>query len=185
MPKASPIQTSFNTGELSPLMFGRTDFEKYKSGMALCQNWVPTIQGPLINRPGTKFTTPVKDQSKFTQLIPFEFNVEQAYILEFGENYIRFFKDNGFILEAEKVITGATQTNPVVISSAVHGYGNGDEIFIESVVGMTELNNKKFIAANVSAGTFELAGFGIQGTQKGLLPRQQRKPTISGPIFHE
>ena len=35
MPGASPIQTSFNAGELSPLMYGRVDFDRYKSAVVV------------------------------------------------------------------------------------------------------------------------------------------------------
>ena len=39
----------------------------------------------------------------------------------------------------EKTITGATAANPVVITSAGHGFSNGDKISISKVVGMVEL----------------------------------------------
>jgi hypothetical protein len=40
----------------------------------------------------------VKDSSNLGRLIPFEFSTQQAYILEFGDQYIRFYKDGGVIL---------------------------------------------------------------------------------------
>ncbi len=57
-----------------------------------------------------------------------------------------------------RTITGITAANPAVVTSAGHGFANGDEIEINSVDGMTELNGKRFIAANVAANTFELLG---------------------------
>ena len=59
-------------------------------------------QGGATRRYGTRFVCEVKDSTKVTRLIPFEFNIEQAYILEFGNLYIRFYKDNGQITEATK-----------------------------------------------------------------------------------
>lgn len=97
MAKVSPLQSNFGSGEFSPLLYGRVDAERYKSGLAKCENFVPTIQGGLTRRPGTYFVKEVKDSSDFTRLIPFEFSTEQAYILEFGDQYIRFYKDNGNI----------------------------------------------------------------------------------------
>lgn len=64
--------------------------------------------------------------------------------------------------EATKNITGATQANPVVITSVAHGYSNNDEVYITGVGGMTEINGVKYLIANVAANTFELAG--IDGT---------------------
>ncbi len=59
-------------------------------------------------------------------------------------------------------ITGATQANPVVITSAAHGLANGEEVYLAGVGGMTELNLLTYTVANVTANTFELAG--IDGT---------------------
>ena len=100
----------------------------------------------------------VKDSSATTRLIPFEFNVTQAYILEFGNNYIRFYKDDGQITEATKTITGITQANPAVVTASSHGYSNGDHVWINDVVGMTELNGRRFTVANKTTHTFELSG---------------------------
>ena len=97
-----------------------------------------------------------KDSSKKTRLIPFEFSTTQTYMMEFGNQYIRFYKDNGQILESDVTISGATQANPVVIAATGHGYSNGDEIRITGVVGMTELNNKRYLVANKTTNTFEI-----------------------------
>jgi len=96
--KASPIQTSFNAGELSPQLKGRPDLDKYKNGCEVMENFIPQIHGPAEKRPGTRFVTEVKDSSKIAKLIPFQFNEDQAYMLEFGDGYIRFCKNGGMIL---------------------------------------------------------------------------------------
>lgn len=100
MPKASPIQTSFNAGELSPQLKGRIDIEKYKNGCEIMENMVPQIHGPARKRAGSRFVAEVKDSTAVTKLVPFQFNEDQAYILEFGDQYIRFYKNGGVILSA-------------------------------------------------------------------------------------
>ena len=86
-----------------------------------------------------------------------------TYALEFGDQYMRVVKDGGHVLETAVTITGATQANPVVITtSGAHGYSNGDEVYIDTVVGMTEINKKRFVVGNVAATTYELTG--IDGT---------------------
>lgn len=97
MAKASPIQTSFNAGELSPQLKGRPDLDKYANGCETMENFLPQIHGPAKKRPGTRFVAEVKDSTKAVKLIPFEFNVEQAYVLEFGDLYVRFYMDGGQI----------------------------------------------------------------------------------------
>lgn len=97
MPKVAPIQTSFATGEVSPLLYGRVDLPRYKEGLAVGLNAILPLQGPWMNRPGTKYVSAVKTAGKKTRLVSFEFSTTQAYILEFGDLYIRFYKDNGRI----------------------------------------------------------------------------------------
>jgi hypothetical protein len=112
--------------------------------------------GSSARRPGTSFVAEVKTSSAKTRLIPFEFSTTQTYILEFGNQYIRFYKDSGAILEANKTITGITQANPGVVTSSSHGFANGDTVVISGVVGMTQVNGKRFKVANVATNTFEL-----------------------------
>jgi len=147
---------SFSAGELSSRMEGRTDFQKYFSGCTKLENFVVLPHGPATRRPGTYFVSEIKTSANKTRLIPFEFSTEQTYILEFGNQYIRFFKDNGQITEGDKTITAITKANPAVVTSSSHGYSNGDFVTITSVVGMTEVNGKTFKVADKTTNTFEL-----------------------------
>ncbi|MEO2140939.1 MAG: hypothetical protein ABGX63_02030 [bacterium] len=97
MSKVSPIQGNFNGGEISPLLLGRPDIDKYKTGLKTCLNFVPLVQGPIERRPGTKFIVEVKTSSLATRVVRFEFSTTQAYILEVGNLYMRFIRDNGQI----------------------------------------------------------------------------------------
>ena len=156
MARVSTALTNFTGGQLSDRMEGRTDFQKYFSGCKTLENFIVQPHGSVTRRPGTTFVSEVKTSSLKTRLIPFEFSTEQSYALEFGNNYIRFYKDNGAVLEANKTITGITQANPGVVTSAAHGYSNGDTVVITGVVGMTQVNNKRFKVASVATNTFEL-----------------------------
>lgn len=98
MPKASPLQENFSAGEISPLIKGRVSLDRYQQSLSTCLNYIPVIQGGLTRRPGTKFVATAKTQTQRSRLIPFKFSTEQAYILEFGHLYIRFYKNNGQIL---------------------------------------------------------------------------------------
>jgi len=97
MAKVAAIQNNFNGGEVSPLVYGRPDLDKYGTGLKTCLNFIPLLQGPAERRPGTKHIVEVSDSSKATRLVRFEFSTEQAYILEFGDLYVRFIKDRGQI----------------------------------------------------------------------------------------
>lgn len=97
MAKSSPIQNSFNAGELSPQLKGRADLEKYKNGCDTLENFIPQLFGPARKRPGTRFVLETKDSSKSSRLIPFEFSTTQSFALEFGDEVIRFFADGGVV----------------------------------------------------------------------------------------
>jgi len=92
MARVSSIVTSFQAGELSPRLEGRIDLQKYSAGAQTLQNMVVFPQGGVTRRPGTYYAGSSKSGGK-VRLIPFEFSDEQAYVLEFGANYIRFFQD--------------------------------------------------------------------------------------------
>lgn len=99
MPRATWVQNSFNAGEWSPLTYGRSDIAKYKSALETCLNYVPTAQGGLTRRPGTKYIANTKSNQS-VRLVAFEFSITQAYILEFGPNYVRFYLNEGQLLNA-------------------------------------------------------------------------------------
>jgi len=100
--------TNFTGGELSPRLDGRNDLTKYSSGCKTLENMVVYPHGSAARRPGTQFVAEVKDSTKKTRLIPFEFSTTQTYMLEFGDQYIRFYKDNGVILSGGSAYEIAT-----------------------------------------------------------------------------
>ena len=161
MARVSTIVTNFQAGELSPRLEGRIDLQKYSSGAQKLENMLVFPQGGITRRPGTKYAGTSKDGGK-VRLIPFEFSDEQAYVLEFGANYIRYFKDGGILTEATETISGATQANPVVLTITGTSLANGDRIFVKDVAGMVELNNREFTVANKTTNTIELSG--VDGT---------------------
>ncbi|SOD41315.1 hypothetical protein [Nitrosovibrio sp. Nv4] len=160
MPKVSPIQSSFNGGEVSPLLLGRVDFDAYKNSLARCLNHVPYVQGGLTRRPATYFSDEVKDSSKATRVVAFKFSTTQAYIIEFGDMYVRFKRNNGPVTETGLTITGITRANPAVLTYTGTDPANGNHMDLAGIVGMTELNGRRATVANVNAAanTFELSG---------------------------
>lgn len=96
--KASPLQNNFIGGEFSPLTQARVDSDLYNTGLEVCLNYIPLVQGPITRRPGTYFVQETKNSGSGTRtarLQRFEFSTTQAYMLEFGDQYIRFYRNNG------------------------------------------------------------------------------------------
>ena len=65
-------------------------------------------------------------------------------------------------IATSKTITAATQTNPVSLTITGHGMTTGAQVQIQNVAGMTQLNDKIFIATVVDANTITLNG--VDGT---------------------
>ncbi len=100
MARVAAQLSNFTAGELSPRLDGRNDLAKYSAGCATVENMVIYPHGAAARRPGTTFVAEVKTSSAKTRLIPFEFSTTQTYILELGNQYMRFYRDNGQILSS-------------------------------------------------------------------------------------
>jgi len=99
MPRTTIIHTTFSRGELSPYLDGRIDIEAYFNGAKTVENFFILPYGGLMRRPGTYYVAEVKDSSKATRLISFQFSTTQSYIIEIGHQYMRFYKDRGQIID--------------------------------------------------------------------------------------
>lgn len=98
MAKAQPIQTNFTAGELSPRVNSRIDIAKYNNGLKTGENLQFLVQGGARRRAGLRFVAETKNSAKRSRLIEFIFNREQSYMLEFGDLYMRVFKDGAPVL---------------------------------------------------------------------------------------
>lgn len=114
MPRATPIQSSLNAGEFSPRMEARTVFSKYPLACATLENMVPLPQGGAMRRPGTVFVTEAKDSAKRIRLLPFQFSTKQAYVIEAGDGYFRFYRNRGRIVAGDTdaaIVNGTFDTD--------------------------------------------------------------------------
>ena len=101
--RASPIIQSTNAGELSPYLDGRTDIAKYANGARRIENFLPMLQGPATRRAGSRFVKEAKASANRSWLVKFEYSATQAYIIEFGDLYCRFYTLEGWLESAPNV----------------------------------------------------------------------------------
>ena len=226
---AKLIQPSFAGGEVSPSVAARVDLSKRAVAVERAENFFVRVTGGMESRPGLQFIAEAKTTGT-TRIIPFEFNTEQTYILEVGDQYMRFYTYGGQILsggspyeiatpyvaadlfaldfaqsgdvmtivhpnyaprELVRItntnwtlteisfapsqaaptalaltnnytqsggISGITQANPAVVTSTSHGLATGAEIEITGVIGMTEVNGNTYRITAIDADTFRLEG---------------------------
>lgn len=92
----APQKTAFNNGEVSPSVWPRTDLDKYKSSLRTARNFICHPQGGASNRCGMEYIASTKYATYSSASISqeFIFSQTQAYVLEFGHLYVRFYTDD-------------------------------------------------------------------------------------------
>ena len=93
-------------------------------------------------------------------------NVTLVASREYDSGHGLTYTTDASIYDNFNYITSISQANPaVVIYSGADNFNNNDIISIQDVVGMTEINGKRYTVANVDTGanTFELSGINSTG----------------------
>jgi len=152
------LSRSFASGIVGPELFARLDLSKFQTGLAKCLNCWTLPHGPVQNRPGFGYVLETRDSSKRSRVIPFAYNTEQTFVIEFGDQYVRWHTLGGTLLETGLTITGISQASPGVLTYTGTDPSNGDWMYLSGIAGMTQLNGRYVKVANVNAGanTFEL-----------------------------
>ncbi|MES2531926.1 MAG: hypothetical protein V4636_12890 [Pseudomonadota bacterium] len=78
-------------------MAGRSDQQKYATGLSVCTNAWVTRYGTVENRSGTLYDLEVKDSDERVRTVPFIFSSDISYLLEFGHHYIRVIQNGARI----------------------------------------------------------------------------------------
>ncbi len=94
MSRIIQIQNDFTAGELDPKLRARTDIQQYGSGLDTAQNVTIQPQGGAKRRDGTKFVAELDSgAANATRMVPFEFSVDDSYMLIFTPQKMYVFKD--------------------------------------------------------------------------------------------
>lgn len=94
------IAYTLNGGEVSRRFEARQDQNRYLACCNVLENFIPLTLGGVKRREGLQFSAKAKNSgaaNDTVRLIPFKFSSEQAYICEFGHQYIRFYREGGRI----------------------------------------------------------------------------------------
>jgi hypothetical protein len=181
MARVSTIITNFRAGELSPKLHGRVDIQKYAEGVDTLENMIVYPSGGITRRPGTTFVGKTRrtfiagplwdpsflagnvdnliSESSPARLINFEFSDDQAYVLEFGDQYIHFYRDQSLVKTGTFSAIGniqvaqftANDTRITISSNELSNYPVGSTVQITGIQGLVDdgdlvkFNNEKFI----------------------------------------
>jgi len=161
MARIRKIQSSFTAGELTPRLLGRSDLAKYQVGLQRLLNFIVSPYGCIYRRPGTKYITSSMSTTKnANKLVRFEYSNSQAYILEFTTTKIRFYKDQGVILQGRDLTNGTFTSGITGWTSAssgtgaiAHDAGNG-RLSLTSTGAGNEARAVADVLANFGVGTY-------------------------------
>ena len=100
MPRLTLIQTNFSSGEIDPLLRARVDLDQYKNAAERLENVLVQPQGGVRRRGGLKHLLQLPggaNPQDGTRMIPFEFNVDDSYMLVFTNQRMYVFRDKTLI----------------------------------------------------------------------------------------
>ena len=148
----STYQSNFTQGEIGPYMYGRVDLAQYQNSARSIKNMLVRPQGGIIKRSGTRFVDNTKNVDSHTRLIPFIYSDSDAYVIEMGTSYFRFFRNQARITEAASVITNGT--------------------FDTDLTGWTDIDT------GTGASTWASAKMSLAGGAAGVAKRTQAVPAL-------
>lgn len=97
MTRTSPPQVAFSSGELDPLLHRRFDYQRFQTGLALCNGFLPLQQGGFTRAPGTFYRGRTRGDARAV-LVPFQFAANDALILEFTPLKMRVWRYGALIM---------------------------------------------------------------------------------------
>jgi hypothetical protein len=100
---AHPFYTNFTSGTVTEKLDARVDFGKYQNAARVIKNGVVLPQGGVSSRAGTIYVGPAKFAESRIRLVPFLYSTTVSYMCEFGEGYIRFWKDRAQVVDGSSV----------------------------------------------------------------------------------
>ncbi len=122
----------FIGGELAPSLFAHTDLDKFRNGASTMRNGFVDYRGGYLSRGGLAYVEKSLQNANNVapRLMPFEFNINQEYGLEFGEQTI------------VNAVTGTASSGGLIklTITSTRGIWSGSTMVVSGVVGTTEAN---------------------------------------------
>lgn len=141
--------TNFTKGEISPELQARIDTQQYGAAAKRVRNFIIQRYGGLSFRPGFRLVGEADSVEDDTKYIPFQFNIEQAYIMVLQDENMKLLANAGKVVEENLKITAITKAANAQITAALHGYVVGEKIALSGIEGMTELNGREVTVMSV------------------------------------
>ena len=158
------INTSFAGGEAAPSFWGRTDEARFHVSASVIRNCFIDFRGGVKSRGGTAFVGPTwLGLSAPPRAITFRFNINNDFILVFGDQRMRVAYQGAYVTSAALSISSVSSAYPPVVTTFTpHGLQTGALVFITNVLGMTSLNANFYTVVVTGTSTLTLLDiFGV------------------------
>lgn len=99
---------SFNSGEISPYLFYRSDFAKVPAAAAKMRNFLPMPFGSVSKRPGTQWLAETEDGGANSKAFAFVSSDGVEYILHFTQELLTIYRKDGTVAEVLPFVEGYT-----------------------------------------------------------------------------
>jgi hypothetical protein len=191
--KTQTIVTNFTGGERAPDLDGRVDLQRYNASAKELRNCVVLKKGGITAAPSRDHLAEIKNSATQSRLIEFIYSRATAYVLEFGNLYMRVMR-NGAQIESSpgvpyEIVTPFTTAQ---IDALDFAYGGGDTIiFTHPEVPVQRLLRFGDASWRMEAAPFNPAALGETGHRDAAVNLSIDNPavgtgrtiTASGALF--
>ena len=147
------FQTNFSVGELDPLIRARTDLQQYQNALEEATNIIIQPQGGFKRRDGLKFIHDFGPSFLEFKIIPFEFSVDDSYLLVFVTERIYIFKAG--VLQTNINGSGFNYLYPTGITTAMLNEINYTQAVDTLILCHEDLQTKRLVRNADTSWTIE------------------------------
>lgn len=136
--------TNFSRGEFGPELYGRVDVGHYGAGAKQLKNFLVQRYGGVRFRDGFRFVAPVfeEDLDVKVKLAPFQFSIDQAYVLVMRDEIMNVAALGGMVLEEDLEIQSVTYGATTTLEVPFHDMVVGQWVYLTGNTGPAGLNGR-------------------------------------------
>lgn len=161
--------TNLTAGEVSPTFLGRPDVGRYANACQRLENFMLTATGMWSYRPGFELMGFPAVPGQRVRLWPFQFSDQQAYMLEIGNLYIRFWHSSGQVVAGGPPAPVEVETAFPMNELELLGFAqSADFLFIVNELrGVFALKRRSHTDWSISSFKLKDGPYGIENADSG------------------
>lgn len=165
MTRTSPPQVAMSSGEVSPLLHRRFDYQRFQTGLSKCRGFLPMAEGAVTRTPGTWFRGNTKADA-VARLVPFQFAANDAVVLEFTPNTMRVWRYGNLVISGPSPYELATPFGLASLGS-LRWVQSADVLYmVDGINPIQRLARTALDAWTITAQVFDQGPFRVQNLNK-------------------